>query len=235
MDNRSPASRTTQGSPNRISRHQRGHMTKTIQNTQQTRDTPSIARASMQQAAEWPAYSAAIAGNSLQALDPPASTCTHARHASMQMQCAQGHAGGTSCQHRTCRPDHRSATAQAVPIRFSTRELQVPAPSQRAAGCCCAPAASRSPRRWWFSRAAASAVGEELEVGALRRSSPVTSARRPKPPGTFSLTWAARPPRLRRPVLPMLEPSYSFQTGHLDIWTFSSTVRPSTCRPTAET
>ena len=26
----------------------------------------------------------------------------------------------------------------------------------------------------------------------------MTSARRPKPPGTFSLTWAARPPRLRR-------------------------------------
>ena len=85
---------------------------KTIQNTQQTRDTPSIARACMRQAAEWPAYSAAIAGNSLQALDPPASTCTHARHASMQMQCAQGHAGGTSCQHRRCRPDHHSATAQ---------------------------------------------------------------------------------------------------------------------------
>ena len=143
--------------------------------------------------------------------------------------------GSRPGQHRRCRPDHRSATAQAVPIRLSTREQQAPAPSQRGAGCCCAPAASRSPRRWWLSRAAASAVGEELEVGALRRSSPVTSARRPKPPGTFSLTWAARPPRLRRPVLPMLEPSFSFQTTHLDIGTFSSTVRPSTCRPTAET
>ena len=80
MDNRSPASRTTQGSPNRISRHQRGHMTKTIQNTQQTRDTPSIARASMQQAAEWPAYSAPIARNSPETPDLPASTCTRTRH-----------------------------------------------------------------------------------------------------------------------------------------------------------
>ena len=104
--------RQTNHIPMHIPRHQRGHVTKVIRNTVQTRDTPSIARACMRQAAEWPAYSAAIAGNSLQALDPPASTCTHARHASMQMQCAQGHAGGTSCQHRRCRPDHRSATAQ---------------------------------------------------------------------------------------------------------------------------
>ena len=89
IDNRSPAPNTTQGSPNRISRHQRGHVRKNDTNTTQTQITPSIARASMRQAAEWPVHSPSTLQNIPGHPGRHGTTCPHATSQTLPEAVAQ--------------------------------------------------------------------------------------------------------------------------------------------------
>ena len=89
IDNRSPAPNTTQGSPNRISRHQRGHVRKNDTNTTQTQITPSIARASMRQAAEWPVHSPPTLQNIPGHPGRHGTTCPHAASQTLPEAVAQ--------------------------------------------------------------------------------------------------------------------------------------------------